>query len=281
MLLDPMIPASERQRIMRGSHEQARQTLEALVALRSDLFGSDSKPNLVATFPAHVVVESNEKLFTVKYAVDDKGAFKLDTTAVPVFVERIAKKQHIESVMYGVVDALLTDQLDTAVDLAKQLVPRLGEAKELLAYADVPTRVTVLLDRPCPWKDVVAENTETGTPRFGKLYDGSMRSDEISGYDELVRTEFGTQNDELEKLWVAVGSLEDVIKLMPDTNASAKFVNLVEDYRRDLAEVRDVLQDVEHQVKDTAVLGKVSDLLAASLPKYRALCSHVQLSITH
>jgi len=68
---------------------------------------------------------------------------------------------------------------------------------------------------------------------------------------------------------------------MPDTNASAKFVNLVEDYRRDLAEVRDVLQDVEHQVKDTAVLGKVSDLLAASLPKYRALCSHVQLSITH
>jgi hypothetical protein len=285
MLLDPTIPVSERNRVTAGSRERAQQALEALVVLTgAERTGVAAKHEIVATFSDHLIVEADQKLYKFPF-FQTEGGFTLGA-AEPVFVQRVSRKQMVEDTMYGVVDALLTDRVDEAAGLVRQLVPHLGEAKELLAYADAPKRVGALLDRDCKWKAVVVENAvkagalvPEAVPHFGKLYDGSMKHSEIAGFDELVRSEFGEQVAELETLWQTVESLEAVLKLMSGSEATAN-VNLVEDYKHDLAEVRSALSDVGHQIQDAAILGRISDAVAAALPKHRALCSHLQLQIS-
>ena len=285
MLLDPVIPAPELARLFGGSQERLHETLDALVSQHgSSLTGVAARHKLAATFSHHVIVEVDQTFYKIPYTVD--GIKCALGKAEPLFVKRVPRKQVVEETLYGVVDALLTGRVDVAAELSTQLMPCLGEAKELLAYADTATRVESLLSRDCPWKAVVVENAvkagavvPDGQTRFGKLYDGTLNPSEIAGFDELVRTEFGEQVTELDTLWQTVASLESVLKLMPDDKA-ASFTNLVEDYKRDLDEVRGVLKTVQHQVQDAAVLGRVSDGVAGVLPKHRALCSHLQLQIS-
>jgi len=269
---------------MAGSRETARITLEALVGLvGSDRTGVVAEHSIIATFDTHVIVEADQKLYKIQYTVSPNAVFSLGKSE-PVYVQRVPRQRVAEDFMYGAVDALLTDRLDDAVAYASQLVPYLGEAKELLSYRDVAKRVDTLLGRDCSWKNVVLESEQAvyrGTAHFGKLYDGSMNPSDIAGFDELVRTEFGEQVTELETIWQTVNSLESVLKLLPDDKRSeASYTNLVEDYKSDLAEVRSMLNDVQHQVQDAAVLGRVSDAVAASMPKYRALCSYLQTAIS-
>jgi len=286
MLLDPVITVSERARLLGGSQESVRLVLEALVTRTgSERTGVDAPHVLAATFGDHVIVEAAQQFYKIPVFRDSLG-YVLGKSE-PLFVQRVSRKQVVEETLYGVVDALLTGSVDEAVVSAMQLMPCLGEAKELLAYADTAKRVESLLDRDCPWKAVVVENAvkagavvPDGAARFGKLYDGSLNPSEIAGFDELVRTEFGEQVAELDTLWHTVSSLESILKLLPDDKAAA-YTNLVEDYKRDLHEVRDVLKTVQHQVQDAAVLGRVSDGVAGVLPKHRALCSHLQLQLSH
>lgn len=280
-----VIPARELARVTYGSNEQLRSAVESLVrGIERSRFGS-SLVEVLATYSDHAVVRAGEALFTVAFT-GKPSDLKVESV-LPLGVKTVPSKHVVHDTMYSIVDALLTDQHAAAEELATQLLPMLSEATELLAYAEVPGRVLAMLEHESPWKDYFAANKDEvvktsgitavpGAPKFAKLYDNSMTPMEAAEFDALVQAEFGEQNQDIESLWTTVTSLTDVLRL--DAAAKEKTA-LAEDLARDLTNTRDLLATVNSQVYDAAVLGRVSDVVAAKLPSYKAFATFLKVSI--
>lgn len=280
-----VIPARELARVTYGSNEQLRSAVESLVrGIERSRFGS-SLVEVLATYSDRAVVRAGESLFTVAFT-GKPSDLKVESV-LPLVVKTVPSKHVVHDTMYSIVDALLTDQHAAAEELATQLLPMLSEATELLAYAEVPGRVLAMLEHESPWKDYFAANKDEvvktsgitavpGAPKFAKLYDNSMTPMEAAEFDALVQAEFGEQNQDIESLWTTVTSLTDVLRL--DAAAKEKTA-LAEDLARDLTNTRDLLATVNSQVYDAAVLGRVSDVVAAKLPSYKAFATFLKVSI--
>lgn len=282
-----VIPARELARVTTGSNEQLQSAVEALIqgaVFDRSRFGS-SLAEVIATYPDHAVVKAGEALFTVTLSGAGKG-LKIEAV-LPLAVKTVPSKQVVHDTMYSIVDALLTDQLVLAEDLATQLLPMLSEATELLAYAEVPGRVSAMMDHDSPWKDYFGSHKDEivktsgisavpGEPKFAKLYDGSMTPMEAAEFDALVQAEFGEQTKEIDTLWATVTSLTDLLRL--DASSTEKTA-LAEDMTRALTNTRDLLATVNSQVYDAAVIGRVSDVVASRLPSYKAFAAFLKVSI--
>jgi len=285
MMGQTVIPARELARVTYGSNEQLRSAVESLVrGIERSRFGS-SLVEVLATYSDRAVVRAGESLFTVAFT-GKPSDLKVESV-LPLVVKTVPSKHVVHDTMYSIVDALLTDQHAAAEELATQLLPMLSEATELLAYAEVPGRVLAMLEHESPWKDYFAANKDEvvktsgitavpGAPKFAKLYDNSMTPMEAAEFDALVQAEFGEQNQDIESLWTTVTSLTDVLRL--DAAAKEKTA-LAEDLARDLTNTRDLLATVNSQVYDAAVLGRVSDVVAAKLPSYKAFATFLKVSI--
>lgn len=278
-----IVSASELNRLTSGSYERQRHLIEVLLAFNAEkLFGvKDKAIEILASYDTRVVVQTEGRIYSVAVEQGPRGLGL--GKSEELYVKRVTTHQIAKDLAFGVVDALLTQQMDEAVSLSEQLLSVLPEAQELLAYEQVPDQVNGLLGRNASWKQSLSANgakTEEvlTKPKFGKLYDGSMSRSDSSEFADLVKAELGEQTSELDNLWQEVSALADVLRL---NDKPTIWIGLSEDFLADLGQVREVLSSVDSQVYDAPVVGRISDEVAMSLPLFKSFASLLKVSVTN
>jgi hypothetical protein len=292
---DLFIPASELRDLVVGCCESRIARVAEVVALEAErLFEEETRVRVLGTYfredgPSEaIVLAQTGKVAQVRFQESAAGEVHiLGSDLIPVrsYTEDTAD-QYLRDEVRGLVTSFLRGDDVVVPDSLVEVASRVG-SRPVLSEGRVLDALRAALDCPRPWKTWMAERRSeilrtvgsraesfaVGSPKFRLLYEGSMGVQEAEGYRDLVMSDLGYLQAQVDSLHKVVESAyRTVCDVIGSTgtpeDAVRIFKSFVEDLIADTGNIQEVLSRSAERFARVESLGRLHDEISASLSEY-------------
>jgi len=277
-------------RLTMGSYEHTIAKLnEAIQRCKKSLFKEESI-RVFGTFPGHAIVVAESGKFYRAVFEEKDGAFKVTgVSGVPVPMAD-SVPDFVRTEVQSVVEAFLAGKIDAARIKLEGVAPFVGNRKQI-TESQLTESVISAMKAEKPWRrlyqeqeqkirkflwgDLAAIQEAAVSPKFKKLYDGSMEAEEVETFRDLVSEETKELGYRLEALTrfvhearAFVTQFEPKFRELGEDAIYTTFGAFSEDLESDLQSVSELVSESATGVSSVADLGKLFDAVAEALTDY-------------
>jgi len=280
------VPAEEIAKIAAGSYESLIAHLdEALQQERVKIFGEDVPARVVGTFDKHFVAANQSGQFRkIRFERSAAGTLKLvghEVVEVKSYApESIGDWVKVEALR--VVDAFIVGGLSEGTERLRTLVPfvlkaspvepRLIEGVVLTIKGD-RTWKTLYRERAAHFKSFLGEAVAASpeSPKYAKLYDGSIKVGELDNFRDLVNEDLTTLGTHLGNIAEDVEGAITALTLLAssvgkeETDALTALGSFAQDLLSDLRGIQKVTMESSSKISSVSGLAEIHDALVGEL----------------
>lgn len=283
-----LVTAAELRRLMQGSYEQKiGEISEAVRAHFVRMHGAERPVEIVATHAKTVVVLAEGAFHKVTIAESAHGTPRI-TEVAPMDVE-VYDESNVQDFVAKeateIVDLFLKGSLKAAWARLEDLAPMV-HAHPPRDQGKVVEAVAVATQAPRHWKRVFEErgsnikryllddlgelNERRLRPKFTQLYDGTIGSEKLSGYADLVEEDLEIVIERLEAVRAEVDAAHEAAQgCLYEGSSSDEVGRMYEGFAVDLIDDLRSLHEMgsraAFETNDVAARARLRDLLAESL----------------
>lgn len=287
-LSSKLVTAAELRRLMQGSYEQRiGKIAEAVRAHFTQMLGEARPIEIIATLDKAAVVLSEGTFHRVTISESDHGTPRVVEVA-PMDVEVYDEsniQEFVAKEATEVVDLFLKGSIKAALLRLEDLAPMV-HANPARDETKVVESVATALQAPRHWKRVFEERgshikrflledlTELDAgrlrPKFSQLYDGTIGSEKLNGYADLVEEDLEIVMERFEAVRAAVDAAHESAHGRLHEGGSMEavgqmYAGFAADLIDDLGSLHTLGSRAVFETSDVAARARLRDLLAESL----------------
>ncbi len=276
-----LVSTEQVRKLLEGSYESLSREVESAVEALGEFQGV---VKVIGTFSGHAIVVTDQgkfaKVFYERANSGDLVVIKYEDVSVPVYDSKGKLRNFFKEQAASLAESFLDGEIDT------ERVTNLMLAIESDTASTDDHIVEALIEgsnADRPWKFQLDAKEKSGvlqtvlegleipeaSPKFTKLYDGSIPVVEHEGYRGLVRSDLTKLVADLDNLSgqieEAFASLTNMIDTRPDVTKNEAVVDLtafIKDLLSDLMGAQQAIAEALDQVTTVSALGKLHDALA-------------------
>lgn len=305
IIKDRMVPVDAIRELSSGSYEHLSLRIDAALKENASRFVGESNAQVavVATFPGHVVIGSDDgRYFRCRYEdKDGQITFGLSESLDVPIIDTSNSKEFIHRYAMSAVDAILSGNKEES---RERLLGLIGMEESAAAFesVDLADLVRGLLKANRPWrqafsekrvairehlKDIISsiDNKQMETKYVG-LYDGSIPEEKFGNYASIVAGDLSVLADRYESVQTraesafypfteAVAESQDG-RSQEDEEVLQQFAAFSEDFIEDIHELREHLAFAQESEPCVMCLGQIYDAMAEALTDYDIAGSFVE-----